>query len=711
MNLSRLKGFSQGIYTQGFCFEVSNGQAANQTNFNDAFMSRTADTNTTGKVDLDESSSTVIVDLQATVNAKSIAPATSADNKLLKTSGVDGTQLEETGVIVDDSDNITGVNDLTVDGDLIVSGTTVTLNTTVLDVEDTNITVNNGGNDASSEGAGITVERTGTDGSLVYEDALTSKFKFGALGSEIEGVTVSDTQTITNKTIDADDNSLVDFDGPGNETVAGKLEQIALHGGPFLTPVANSGLRSRDDAGSGIITPVIVTDFSFAGFDVDTVLFANTKVGAQIILGTEASSSATQTGEVLQNSGANSGSGDSGPYTGRSGAVESGISGSQNSRSGDANASGGRSGDVVNESGSAVDAATGDVINRTGPTGGARGSIKNIDGSEGVINHVWTQKAVDGSGTWQALPAGAAGDNESSLLENLGLSATPSAGALTIALKQSDGSTDPAAAPNAVRIGYRSATLADASFSIISTTAALPLVIPSGDPLGYIDGDDVFVHVYSLLFGGASELGVAGSRFLQDGELATTLALSSGADLASTLYSTTARTNVPVRYLGFFRIDAITTAGTWTAPDKGSLYEIDCLPTFNPQYFAWSTLNPSTGVDTAHAEGTQTITLPIAGDYKVSVFLTSEHSDAFTLARHIVTFAGTATLKGNASAAPQASDNDNTNLTNATTIVRTFSVTSGQTITIAPTWRSDFSGGNHLGDVEYLVEYLSKAVD
>lgn len=88
-------------------------------------------------------------------------------------------------------------------GDLIVQGTTVTLNTTVLDVEDVNITVNKGGNDASSEGAGLTVDRTGTKGSIIYADAAASKFKAGAQGSEIELVNISSSQTLSNKTLTA----------------------------------------------------------------------------------------------------------------------------------------------------------------------------------------------------------------------------------------------------------------------------------------------------------------------------------------------------------------------------------------------------------------------------------------------------------------------------------------------------------------------------
>ena len=89
----------------------------------------------------------------------------------------------------------------TITGDLTVNGTTTTLNTSTLDVEDTNITVNKGGNDASSEGAGLTVERTGTSGSLIYANASATKFRSGDAGAEVDLVGTTSTQALTNKTL------------------------------------------------------------------------------------------------------------------------------------------------------------------------------------------------------------------------------------------------------------------------------------------------------------------------------------------------------------------------------------------------------------------------------------------------------------------------------------------------------------------------------
>ena len=95
-------------------------------------------------------------------------------------------------------DGVTTINNtVTINGDVSINGTLATINTTVLDVTDANITVNNGGNDVTAEGAGITVERTGTAGSIAYQNSLASKFKVGDLGSESEVLTAATNQTIT----------------------------------------------------------------------------------------------------------------------------------------------------------------------------------------------------------------------------------------------------------------------------------------------------------------------------------------------------------------------------------------------------------------------------------------------------------------------------------------------------------------------------------
>ena len=103
-----------------------------------------------------------------------------------------------TEVTIDDS--------LIVTGDLTVNGTTTTLNTATLDVEDLNITVAKGAADASAaNGAGLTVD-LGTDGSAtILYDSVNDKFVF-------------------NKTIDATIVGSITGDVSGNAGTATALE-------------------------------------------------------------------------------------------------------------------------------------------------------------------------------------------------------------------------------------------------------------------------------------------------------------------------------------------------------------------------------------------------------------------------------------------------------------------------------------------------------
>lgn len=145
-------------------------------------------------------------------------------------------------------------NNLVVQGDLTVQGTTTTVNSTVVDIADQNITLNNTGNDAASEGAGITIDRTGTSGSLIYKDASASKFAAGPLGSEIDLVNVSGTQTLTNKTIDGSSNTITNV---GVGSLTGTLP-IANGGTGQIT--SNAALNAFLPVQTGNANRVLGTD-------------------------------------------------------------------------------------------------------------------------------------------------------------------------------------------------------------------------------------------------------------------------------------------------------------------------------------------------------------------------------------------------------------------------------------------------------------------
>jgi hypothetical protein len=140
----------------------------------------------------------------------------------------------------------TFTDDVTINGDLTVLGNTTTLSTADLEVEDQNITVNKGGDDASSEGAGITVERTGTDGSIAYENALASKFKVGDLGAESEIITAAFAQILTGlKTFTSGivDQGTFSGDIAIDSTTSG-ADQVVTSPSKMIIKFTNAGLTS-----------------------------------------------------------------------------------------------------------------------------------------------------------------------------------------------------------------------------------------------------------------------------------------------------------------------------------------------------------------------------------------------------------------------------------------------------------------------------------
>lgn len=82
-----------------------------------------------------------------------------------------------------------------------LDGTTTIVSSDDLNVTDKNIIINKDGTEASAIGAGLTVEKSdATDSGMTHDNTLASEWKCGEIGSETEVVTVSTTQTLTNKT-------------------------------------------------------------------------------------------------------------------------------------------------------------------------------------------------------------------------------------------------------------------------------------------------------------------------------------------------------------------------------------------------------------------------------------------------------------------------------------------------------------------------------
>lgn len=118
----------------------------------------------------------------------------------------------------------------------------------------------------------------------------------------------------------------------------------------------------------------------------------------------------------------------------------------------------------------------------------------------------------------------------------------------------------------ALTLGFRSTTLTSGTVTTIIGTPS-NLVVPSGATLGTTSALFSRLAVIALNNAGTIELGVintAGGVLLDETNLISTTAISAGSSSASVIYSTTARSNVAYRVIGF--IDSTqATAGTWAS--------------------------------------------------------------------------------------------------------------------------------------------------
>ena len=116
---------------------------------------------------------------------------------------------------------------------------------------------------------------------------------------------------------------------------------------------------------------------------------------------------------------------------------------------------------------------------------------------------------------------------------------------------------------------FRSATLASGAVSSVKIASTISVTVPSSATLGTISAQQAQLVIVALNNAGAVELAVvniAGGTNLDECGLINTTAISAGSALSTVVYSTTARTNVAYRVVGFVNITEAT-AGTWaTAP-------------------------------------------------------------------------------------------------------------------------------------------------
>lgn len=187
---------------------------------------------------------------------------------------------------------------------------------------------------------------------------------------------------------------------------------------------------------------------------------------------------------------------------------------------------------------------------------------------------------TDGSNTSWNVPSGA---QDSGLdVKNLELQTSVGASALTITLKTGTNGTPSAGDP--VTIAFRNPTETDGSFTIRTATAATSLVISSGSTLGHASGVAYPIYIYALDNTGTVELAASTRLYNTERVQSSTAEGGAGAaDSANAIYSTTARSNVPMILIGKL-ISTQTTAGTWAAvPTVATVSGILDAPASNVQ--------------------------------------------------------------------------------------------------------------------------------
>jgi hypothetical protein len=290
---------------------VSNGQSANQTTFNNAFASKSADNVLAGKQDLqnaDSVSGSNVTNQQRehngvasftgrtlngakdqlpswsdnsvglstdnlksradalTTYAKSLSdnkvtgPASSTDNAAVRFDATTGKLVQNSGVIIDDSNNITGVNNFSAasgtthalgtsntattvnigtgtgantiniggsNSTVTFTGTVLNETVTNLNVTDKLITLNDGGASSSGSGVGFEVEENASATGYIKTSSDRNSFDIKAPntsgvwsitpGSNTDVIVGKDaTQTLTNKTLTTPSTDVITLDGQGS---------------------------------------------------------------------------------------------------------------------------------------------------------------------------------------------------------------------------------------------------------------------------------------------------------------------------------------------------------------------------------------------------------------------------------------------------------------------------------------------------------------
>ena len=216
-------------------------------------------------------------------------------------------------------------------------------------------------------------------------------------------------------------------------------------------------------------------------------------------------------------------------------------------------------------------------------------------------------------------------------MQNVAVEITPNRGVanqLGIRLVQRDGSTPTSASPG--RLSFHAATSTSPGYQIAVATSNTELLLTSGSSLNFAANETGRMYIWAVLATPTVELGVSRYATFQEMLLQNTTAEggAGGADSDNVLYTTTARTSVPVRCLGYIDITTGGTAGQWpNAPSFGSLVgpgskrtgdTIQHVATVTGQGMSGTTVLPVDGSIPLNTEGDMYLFLPFTASSAVN---------------------------------------------------------------------------------------------